>query len=180
MQWAMQWSDLIAQQPSLGDIAHEKLIKPGVLLIGTIRRDGSPRISGVEPLIMDGHLWLSMLKDSSKARDLARNPRIVLNSIVTGPEPGSEIKAPGSVHPEPDHSIQERYAHTVATKIGWQPIVGHFTLFTVHIDNVTYIGYDLDTQGQHVAQWPPAVEYIRPATTSTSLGPRQHVRRILD
>ena len=38
--FGMRWSDISAQQPTLGQIAHEKLIKPGVLLIGTIRRDG--------------------------------------------------------------------------------------------------------------------------------------------
>jgi len=40
----------------LGAIAHDLLIRPGVVLIGTTRRDGSARISGVEPLVMDGQL----------------------------------------------------------------------------------------------------------------------------
>ena len=63
-----------------------KLTKPGVLLIGTIRRDGSARISGVEPLVMEGELLLSMMPTSTKAHDLLRDPRICANSIVTGPE----------------------------------------------------------------------------------------------
>jgi hypothetical protein len=63
------------------------MIKAGAVLLGTTRRDGSARISGVEPLVMDGELWLSMMSTSRKARDLERDPRIVMHSIITGPRP---------------------------------------------------------------------------------------------
>src|SRR5882757_4803609 len=82
----MRWRDIATHQPTLAAAATEKLIKPGVLLSGTTRRDGTARISGVEPLIMDGELWLSMMSSSAKAHDLRRDPRILLHSIVTGPE----------------------------------------------------------------------------------------------
>ncbi len=175
----MHWSDLVSEQPSLAQLAYEKLIKPGVLLVGTVRRDGSPRISGVEPLIMDGQLWLSMLRDSMKARDLHRDQRLVLNSIVIGLEPAVEVKVRGVAQPESDHPVQERYAAAVPREIGWQPVVGRFALFSVKIDEVSYLGYDPETHGQHFAHWPSGVEYVRPATTPTSLGLRQRVRRLL-
>ena len=63
----MRWSEFAAQQHMLASVAHDQLIKPGVVLAGTIRRYGSARISGVEPLIMDGELWLSMMPASAKA-----------------------------------------------------------------------------------------------------------------
>jgi hypothetical protein len=66
----MRWAEIAAHEPALGAVAHERLIKPGVLLIGTTRRDGSARISGVEPLVMDGELWLSMMPGSAKVADL--------------------------------------------------------------------------------------------------------------
>ena len=75
--------------------------------------------------------------------------------------------------------VQERYAAAVADRIGWQPVVGRFTLFDVDIEELTYIAYDPETSGQHVARWPAGVEYVRPATTPTSLGPPQPVRRLL-
>jgi hypothetical protein len=175
----MRWSDISAQQPTLGQIAQETLIKPGVLLVGTIRRDGVARISRVEPLIMNGQLWLSMMRTSAKALDLDRDPRIVLNSIVIGPEPAAEVKIRGTAHAESNRAVQQRYATAVAAEIGWQPVLGQFTLFRIDIDDVTYIGYDPDTHGQHVAQWPPCTEYLRPATTPTSLGPRQPADRLL-
>lgn len=161
----------------LGGAAHEKLITPGVLLIGTVPRDGSARISGVEPLIMAGELWLSVMRGSAKALDLYRDPRIVLNRIVVDPGPAVEIKIRGTARREPDEAVHERLAAAVAAELGWQPVVGRFALFAVSIEDVTYIGYDLDTHGQHVARWPAGEEFIRPATTPSSLGPRQGVRR---
>jgi hypothetical protein len=175
----MKWSAIAASEPALGAVVSDRLIKPGVLLAGTIRRDGSPRISGVEPLVMDGDLWLSMMRTSTKAVDLARDPRILLNSIVTGPEPAAEVKVRGTVRAEDDRDVQRRYAAAVTAELGWRPVVGEFTLFVVDVDDVTYIGFDADTRGQHVARWPAGLEYIRPPLTPTSLGPRQPVSRLL-
>ena len=175
----MRWNEIAKSQPEFAALAHELLVKPGVLLVGTTRRDGSARISGVEPLVMDGDLWLSMMRTSTKAHDLHRDPRILLHSIVTGPEAAPEVKVRGTVRVEDDHAVLDRYATTVAAEIGWQPVVGQFTLFAVDIDDLTYVGYDADTGAQHVARWPDGREYVRPSTTPTSLGPPEPVRRLL-
>jgi hypothetical protein len=175
----MRWSEIAASEPTLGEAAYDRLIKPGVLLVGTTRRDGSARISGVEPLVMDGDLWLSMMRGSTKALDLGRDPRIVLHSIVTGPEAAPEIKVRGTARAETSPDVQQRYADTAAAALGWRPVVGQFRLFAVDIDDVTYIGYDAASGAQHVARWPEGQEYLRPSTTPTSLGPREPVRRLL-
>lgn len=175
----MKWSQIAASEPGLGAVAFDRLIRPGVLLAGTVRRDGSARISGVEPLVMDGELWLSMMRTSAKAADLGRDRRIVLHSVITGPEPGEEVKVRGTARPEDDQEVQHRYAAAVGAQIGWHPVVGQFALFTVDVDDVTYIGYDPETAGQHVARWPAGLEYLRPSITPTSLGPPQPVRRLL-
>lgn len=52
----MRWHDLGESDPRLADLARERLVDPGVLLVVTIRRDGSPRLSPVEPLVLDGDL----------------------------------------------------------------------------------------------------------------------------
>jgi len=83
------------------------------------------------------------------------------------------------VRTEDDHDVQQLYAATVSAEIGWRPMVGEFTLFVVDVEDVTYIGYDADMSGQHVAHWPAGLEYVRPAATPTSLGPPQPVRRLL-
>jgi Pyridoxamine 5'-phosphate oxidase len=174
----MRWSEVAQRQPALAAVMSELLIKPGVVLIGTSRRDGSARISGVEPLVMAGQLWLSMMPASAKARDLARDPRILLHSIVTSPAPAGEVMVRGTAAAETDGGAQRRYAAAVASELGWQPVVGEFALFTVDIADVTYIGHSPDN-AQHVARWPAGGEYLRPVITPTSLGERQPVRLLL-
>lgn len=48
--------------------------------LATLRRDGSPRISGTEVVFEDGELILGMMPGSMKARDLRRDPRLALHS----------------------------------------------------------------------------------------------------
>lgn len=175
----MRFAQIAASQPALGEAVAEALIRPGVLLAGTIRRDGSARISGVEPLVAGGELWLSMLPSSAKAHDLRADPRVELHSIVTGRAPGAEVKLRGTVREAAGRPAQERYAAAAAAELGWQPVPGQFALFAVDVRDVTYIGHDPDTGAQHVARWPGGGEYLRPVLTPTSLGPRQPVRRLL-
>jgi hypothetical protein len=175
----MRWSEISARQPALGAVADRLLIEPGVLLAGTIRRDGAARISGVEPLVLDGDLWLSMMSGSAKSRDLGRDPRVVLNSVITSPSPPAEIKVRGTARVVTERDRQERYAVAVREQIGWQPVAGQFTLFIIEVADVTYIGSEPGTGAQHVARWPSGEEYIRPQLTPTSLGPPRPVSRLL-
>jgi hypothetical protein len=175
----MRWSEFADRQRVLAAVAHDQLIKPGVVLAGTTRRDGSARISGVEPLIMNGELWLSMMPASAKARDLYRDPRILVHSIVTSPSAQAEIMMRGTVRAEAAADVQRRYAAAVAAALGWRPVPGEFTLFAVDITDVTYIGHDDESNAQHVARWPAGQEYLRPSLTPTTLGPPSPVRRLL-
>jgi hypothetical protein len=169
----MRWSEFAAHEQVLAAVAHDQVVKPGVVLAGTTRRDGSARISGVEPLIMDGELWLSMMPASVKARDLYRDPRILLHSIVTSPSPQAEIMMRGTVRAETGDEAQLRYAAAVGAHLGWRPVPGEFALSAVDINDVTYIGHDAGSSAQHVARWPAGEEYLRPFLTPTSLGPPQ-------
>lgn len=53
--------------------------------LATLRRDGSPRISGIEVDFGSGELWLGMMRDSVKALDLRRDPRLALHSPTEDP-----------------------------------------------------------------------------------------------
>jgi hypothetical protein len=50
----MRWNDLSEREPRFAELAQERLIAPGVLLVVTMRRDGTPRLSPVEPLNFKG------------------------------------------------------------------------------------------------------------------------------
>jgi hypothetical protein len=175
----MRWSELQQAQATLGAVASEKLLQPGVLLIGTVRKDGSARVSAVEPLVMDGELWLSMMQGSAKARDLYRDQRIQLNSIVTGPEATAEVKIRGTARLEQDVGIHHRYAREAADELGWVAVVGDFALFAIEIDDLSYVSFD-ESGAQHVARWPANVEFVRPAISPTKLGAREDVHRLIE
>jgi hypothetical protein len=174
----VQWEDLARQVPRLASVAHDRLIAPGVLLIVTIRRDGAPRVSPVEPLVHDGDLWLSMMWQSRKARDLLRDDRILVHSITTtrdGDE--GEVKVRGRAIPIDDPVTRAGYCEAVAV-LGWRPEEPYFHLFRVDIADVTFIRYG-PTGDQHVARWPPGTEFVRRATSPTSVGAEEPVLDLL-
>jgi hypothetical protein len=59
--------------------------------IATLRRDGSPRISGSEARFDDGELTFGMMGGSMKLADVRRDPRIAMHSpTIDPPESGPE------------------------------------------------------------------------------------------
>jgi hypothetical protein len=176
----MDWSELADAQPRLAGLGRERLLDRGVVLVATIRADGTPRLSPVEPFILNGALWLSMLWGSTKAADLQRDPRILVHSVITSRDGGEgEFKIRGRARAEHDVSIQRRYAAAVAAALGWNPEPGRFHLFAVDIEQVTFIRYDDATGDQYVAMWPPPREFIRRGTSPTSLGDREAATDLL-
>jgi hypothetical protein len=172
----MHWHEFAAQQPRLADLAMGRLAGPGVVLVGTIRRDGTPRVSPVEPLFWERDLWLSMMWGSHKARDIDRDPRILVHSIVTsrhGTE--GECKVRGRAVAETDPGVQIGYADAVSSRLGWEPQPGRFHLFRIDVEDVTFIRYDDATGDQYVTRWPAGIESVRRATSPTSVGePEPH------
>jgi hypothetical protein len=170
----MRWADFAEDEPRLAALGRERLVEPGVVLVGTIRRDGTPRISPVEPLLWENDLWLSMLLGSYKAADLLRDPRVLLHSIVTSRNGAAgEYKLRGRGIEETSMDAQKGYAREVASRLGWQPTPGQFHLFRVDIDDVTFIRYEEASGDQFVTRWPSRSEFVRRGTTATSLGPPQ-------
>jgi hypothetical protein len=178
---AVRWEELEAEQPRLAEVGRRKLADPGVVLVGTIRRDGSPRLSPVEPLFWEGELWLCMGLGSLKARDLDRDPRILVHSVVTGRDGAEgEYKVRGRAVAEPDPDRQERFGRVVSESLGWTPQRGHFHLFRVDVEDVTYIRWEDATNNQYVTRWPDGGEYVRRGTSDTSVGPPEPMSDLLD
>jgi hypothetical protein len=74
------WNDVAEAQPRLAERVRGLFEAQKHMTLATLRRDGSPRISGTEARFEDGELWLGMMPGSRKALDLRRDPRLALHS----------------------------------------------------------------------------------------------------
>jgi pyridoxamine 5'-phosphate oxidase-like protein len=79
------WREFEAAAPELAGAARALFDAHRHKLLATLRRDGSPRISGIEATFADGELWLGMMPGSRKALDLRRDPRLALHSASIDP-----------------------------------------------------------------------------------------------
>jgi predicted pyridoxine 5'-phosphate oxidase superfamily flavin-nucleotide-binding protein len=92
----MTWRDLERAAPEIAEPGKTRLQKTRVALLATLRRDGSPRISPVEPYLAEGHLLFGAMAWTLKVRDLERDARCTLHSAITGPnEREGELKLYG-------------------------------------------------------------------------------------
>ena len=82
------WSEVEAQAPELAARARKFLDAFKHKTLATLRRDGSPRISGSELEIEGGEMWLGSMWRAVKALDLKRDPRFALHSGSPDPDAG--------------------------------------------------------------------------------------------
>jgi hypothetical protein len=171
LNWVVHWADFATEEQQLAELGREKLGAPGVVLVGTLRADGTPRISPVEPLFWQGDLWLSMLWGSQKAADLFHDSRLLVHNIVTGRDGSAgEYKVRGRAIADDDEKTLAGYAAAIHEHAGWEPVPGAFHLFWVDVVEVSFLRYDGATGDQFVTLWPAGREFVRRATTATSLG----------
>ncbi|MET9347199.1 pyridoxamine 5'-phosphate oxidase family protein [Streptomyces termitum] len=82
------WAAFEAAEPALAATVRERFGRYVHHVLATLRKDGSPRLSGIEADFRDGELWLGMMPGSLKARDLRRDPRF---SLLANPGPGTDM-----------------------------------------------------------------------------------------
>ncbi len=75
-----RWQDVVAADAELAAHVRRCFAVGKHSTLATLRRDGSPRISGTEvEFADDGEIYLGMMAGSLKARDLRRDPRLALH-----------------------------------------------------------------------------------------------------
>lgn len=79
------WEEMAAAEPGFAEQVREIFDAHRHKTLATLRRDGSPRISGIEARFEQGELWLAAMPDSAKARDLRGDPRLALHSASEDP-----------------------------------------------------------------------------------------------
>jgi hypothetical protein len=78
----MSWKYLEEQQPELAAFGMERL-NGRVAYLATVRKDGSPRLHPMTPIIGQGHLFVFMEPTSPKGHDLQRDGRYAIHCAVS-------------------------------------------------------------------------------------------------
>ena len=121
------WSEIEQQAPELAARARAIFDAFTHKTLATLRRDGSPRISGTEVEFEGGEAWLGSMWRAVKALDLQRDPRFALHSgSADPPDWTADAKIAGRAHEvtEPDatsHRFRLDITELVVTAVGDPP-----------------------------------------------------------
>lgn len=141
---------LLEQESELASRAVAILTSTTNAVLATIRADGSPRVSGIDPFIVDGELCIGSMDGARKAQDLARDPRMALHAIPWEsrrtkegePDPGdADAKLTGRAVPVTDPDEQAKVLGWFKDERGFEPPPGR-DLFTIDIDSLVVVSVD--------------------------------------
>lgn len=76
----MNWAAFAEAEPDLARVVEDRFGAFTHHVLATLRKDGSPRTSGLEVRFVGGELWLGMMPGSLKVLDLRRDPRFSLQA----------------------------------------------------------------------------------------------------
>lgn len=79
------WADFEAAQPELASRVRALMASRKHLTMATLRRDGSPRISGTEIEFAGGQMRIGSMPGAVKATDLRRDPRVAIHGPTDDP-----------------------------------------------------------------------------------------------
>ena len=138
----MPWQDFNRAAPDLAARGEEIFERAGMVLLGSLRRDGFPRISPVELLLHDGHLYLGMMWRSRKALDLLRDSRCTLHSATSNRD-GSQgdFKVFGRAVEIVDPELRRRYGEALYLKIGMNPEGSEYHLFSIDVESAALVEF---------------------------------------
>jgi hypothetical protein len=80
-----RWAEIEAVDREFADRVQALFDAHRHKVLATLRRDGSPRVSGIEVSFADGDVWIGSMPVSRKAADLARDPRLALHCTSDDP-----------------------------------------------------------------------------------------------
>ena len=125
------WAEFEAAETAFASRVRKLMRSRKHLTIATLRRDGSPRISGTEVQFNGEHLQIGSMPRAVKAMDLLRDPRVAIHGPTHDPAKSGrwrgEAKIAGravEVEPSGDgHSFRIDIHEVVITRLGGKGLV---------------------------------------------------------
>lgn len=115
------WNVFTEAAPRIASLFVRRQAATGNLcMLGTIRSDGFPRISPVEPRLFEDELWIAGMPNTMKFRDLARDPRFCLHTATVDTEvKDGDAKLWGVVDDVQDKALHQRFAEGLFEETGF-------------------------------------------------------------
>lgn len=141
------FAEIEQTEPDLADRARAVLSSATNAVLGTLRRDGTPRLSGADPYFHDGQLRIWSMPGARKGHDLRRDPRVALHSIPWdsrrlrdgAADPGlADAKVNGTAVLITDPDERAAFRAWMHDARGAEP-PDDWDLFTIDIDALTVI-----------------------------------------
>jgi hypothetical protein len=106
------WREFTEIAPRIAAVFARRHAATGNLcMLATLRADGFPRISPIEPRVFEEQLWITGMPDTTKFRDLDRDPRFCLHTAtVDGEVTQGDAKLWGVVVDVQDKPLHQRFA----------------------------------------------------------------------
>jgi hypothetical protein len=133
------WADFRAAEPAFADTVQKRFQQYKHHVLATLRKDGSPRVTGLEVVFRMDELWLGMMPNSRKALDLRRDPRF---AIQANPGPDAEM-ADGDIRIS-GRALEVTDAGTLARFVQEEKPPEPFHLFRTELAEVVRTGLDGD------------------------------------
>jgi hypothetical protein len=143
------WSEFEGAAPELAASVRARLDAHVHKTLATVRRDGSPRISGSETVWADGELWIGSMWQARKAADLQHDPRFALHSGSDDPPDWTgDAKLAGMAE---EVSDPERVQAIIGGGAS-----GPAHLFRLDLREVSTVGLDAERSSLVISLWTPA------------------------
>lgn len=150
----MRWDQFEAACPEFAAEGRRRFTHDQLVLLGTNRRDGWPRISPCEVDLAAGHLFLGMMWRSMKALDLRRDPRVIVHTVQCDREAASgDLKLYGRAVEIGERALRAAFRAAIKTRINWAPEEPRFHLFALDVAWASFVKFG---GGQTIKTWDPA------------------------
>ena len=127
------WREFVDEAPTVSEVFRRRHAATGNLcLLATLRSDGYPRISPIEPRVFEDQLTLVGMPGTTKFADLQRDPRFNLHTATVDAQLGDgDAKLWGRVRNVPDPAMHARFADDLYAETGMDLRGGAFDPFFV-------------------------------------------------
>lgn len=132
------WEDFAAAAPELAGLVRARFDATDLVMLGTLRKNGWPRITPIEFTFWEGELTLGGMWQSKKCLDLLRDSRCAVHS-TTSDKSGEQgdAKLYGRATPlAPER--EEPYWQHIFERLNWRP-AGPAHVFTIDIESAAYV-----------------------------------------